>query len=168
MGRIGEMGTSQAQISAKFGHDGMRGPKLPDCRQYARMTLRTNDQRAIMCRFIGAAMKLKLDAATSQRRDDVIHIVIAAFALIVCEFALVKWIFVRPGNQRDLIDCGYVLILPVPFLLGLHLRRRVKNLRSTEDLSVRASAEINSDVSSLMATTYILLLGLWVVHSLVK
>jgi len=113
-------------------------------------------------------MKLKLDAATSQRRDDVIQIVMAAFALFVCEFALVKWLFVRPGNQRDLLDCGYVLILPVPFLLGLRLRRRVKNLQSTEDVSARASAEINSDVSFLMVATYSLCLGLWIVHSLVR
>ena len=113
-------------------------------------------------------MNLKLDAATSQRRDDVIRVVMAAFALFVCEFALVKWIFARPDNQRDLLDYGYVLVLPVPFLLGLHLRRRVKNLQSTEDVSARASAEINSDVSGLMLTTYVLLLGLWIVHSLIK
>jgi hypothetical protein len=113
-------------------------------------------------------MKLKLDAATSQRRDEVIHIVMAAFALFVCEFALVKWIFARPGNQRDLVDYAYVLMLPGPFLLGLRIRRRVKNLRSTEDMSARASAEINSDVSFLMVSTYSLLLGLWIVHSLVK
>jgi len=113
-------------------------------------------------------MKLKLDAATSQRRDDVIHIVMAAFALFVCEFAPVKWIFARPGNQRDLVDYGYVLILPVPFLLGLRLRRRVKNLQSTEDVSARASVEINSGLSFMMVATYILCLGLWIVHSLVK
>ncbi len=113
-------------------------------------------------------MKLKLDAATSQRRDDVIRIVSAAFALFVCEFILVKWILAQPGNQRDLVDYAYVLILPIPFLLGLRLRRRVKNLQSTEDVSARASAEINSDVSVLMWLTYSLCLGLWIVHSLVK
>ena len=113
-------------------------------------------------------MNLKLDAATSQRRDEVIHIVMAGFAVFVCEVALAKWIFVRPANQRDLIDYGYLLILPCPFLLGLRLRQRVNTLHSTEDVSVKASAQIKSDVSFLMMTTYNLLLGLWIVHSLVK
>jgi hypothetical protein len=113
-------------------------------------------------------MKLKLDAATSRRRDGVIHIVMAAFALFVCEFALVKWVFARPGNQRDLVDYGYLLFVPAPFLLGLRLRRRVKNLQSSEDVTARASAEINSDVSFTMVTTYSLLLGLWILHSLFK
>ena len=113
-------------------------------------------------------MNLKLDAATSKRRDDVIRIVMAAFALFVCEFILVKWIFAQPGNQRDLVDYGYVLILPGPFLLGLRLRRRVKELQSTGDVSARASAEINSDVTVVMSLTYVLCIGLWMVHSLVK
>jgi hypothetical protein len=113
-------------------------------------------------------MRLKFDPATSQRRNDVTHIVMAAFALFVCEFALAKWIFAQPGNQRDIVDYGYLVILPGPFLLGLRLRRRVNALQSTEDMSVRASAQINSDVSFLMASTYSLLLGLWIVHSLLK
>lgn len=113
-------------------------------------------------------MKLKLDAATSQRRDDLISVMIAAFALFICEFCLVKWIFAQPGNHRDLVDYGYLAILPGPFLQGLWLRRRVKTLKSTEEVSARASAQINSDVSGLMMATYILLLGLWIVHSLVK
>ncbi|UWZ83858.1 hypothetical protein [Occallatibacter riparius] len=113
-------------------------------------------------------MKLKLDAATSQRRDDVIGIGIAAFAVFVCEFALVKWILALPGNQRDLVVYTYPVILPGPFLLGLRLRRRIKTLQSTEDVTVRASAQINSDVSFLMSTTYGLLLGLWILQSLFK
>jgi hypothetical protein len=116
----------------------------------------------------GAAMKLKLDADTSQRRDDVIRVVIAEFGLFVCEFALVKWIFAQPGNQRDFLDYGYVLILPIPFLLGLRLRQTVNTLKSTEDVSVKASAQIKSDVSVLMMMNYVLLLGLWIVHSLVR
>lgn len=113
-------------------------------------------------------MGLKLDPATSQRRDDVIRVVVAAFALLVCEFALVKWILAKPGNQRDLVDYAFLLILPVPFLLGLRLRRRVDTLHSTEDVSVSASTQIKADVSVLMSTSYGLLLGLWIVHSLVK
>jgi hypothetical protein len=96
-------------------------------------------------------MKLKLDAATSQRRDDVISIVMAAFAMFVCELGLVKWILAQPGNQRDLVDYGYLVILPVPFLLGLRLKRRVNTLQSTEEESFRASAQISEwpDVGNL-------------------
>ena len=113
-------------------------------------------------------MNLKLDAATSQRRGEVISIVMAACGLFLCELSLLRWILIQPSNQRDLLDFGYVVVLPVPFLLGLSLRRRVSSLQSTEEVSARASAQISSDVSGLMATTYILFLGLWIVHSLVK
>jgi len=93
------------------------------------------------------------DIAPSQSRNSIWTLAVAGLMLVAAECNLVQRILFKTGAHHEPWNFAIPVLIVCPFLVGLVLRRRMKALELSGDVSPRAAVRINSDMDSLIFIT---------------
>jgi hypothetical protein len=87
------------------------------------------------------------------RRTSVLMLSVAAFTFVVCEMNVILRL---RGNSGKVTLSVLPLLLVLPLVTGLNLRRRIKQWEASGELGAAASAHINFLASALVFFSYML------------